>query len=100
MIRYKEITTYYEETEKEIEFDDELKNRYHYYKVFPEGSYRAGFDKSTGNLIVQFEDESKENLILPPLPNSPPKKYPSGKVYFSTSNIEVKKMARKENGYY
>lgn len=97
MIKENEITTYEEEPKKMIEFTDEVQSRYNYYKVFPdEDSHTEEFDQSTGNLIVKFNDESKKNLILPPLPNSPPKKYPTGKVVISTSKVQVKKMAKKK----
>ena len=99
MINDKEITDYQEESEQAIEFDNEAYDRYNYYNVVPEIPYTAEFDKSTGNLIVQFDDESKQSLILPPLPNSTRSTYPSGKVYFSTSKVKVKKMVRKD-GYY
>ena len=45
MIGDKEITTYYEEPIKTIEFTDEVQSRYNYYKVFPdEDSHTEEFD--------------------------------------------------------
>ena len=65
MIRDNEITTYYEETEKEIEFTDEVQSRYNYYKVFPdEDSHTEEFDQSTGNLIVKYDDDSKQSFNI------------------------------------
>ena len=97
MIRDKEITAYEEEPKEMTEFTDEVQSRYNYYKIFPdEYSHTEEFDQSTGNLIVKFDDESKEDLILPPLPNSPQKKYPIEKVVVSTSYIKAKKMAKKK----
>ena len=94
MIKDKEITTYYEETEKEIEFDDEVKDRYNYYNVFPDDTRTEEFDQSTGDLIVEFEDKPK--LTLPPLKNSKRTKYPKGKAVFSKSKTKVLSMAGKE----
>jgi hypothetical protein len=94
MIKDREITDYVEESEQEIEFDDEVKNRFNHYGVFPTGSYIAHFDKLTGNLIVEFEDKSKPPLNLPPLENSP-KAYPTGKMVVGKIKKNVKRLAAK-----
>ena len=40
---------------------------------------------------MKFDDDSKQSLILPPLPNSPPRKYPTGKVIVSKVILKLKK---------
>ena len=85
MLDNNEIAPYQEEESlNEIEFDNEVKDRYNYYNVFPDSPYSEWFDTS-GNLIVEFVDKTKPSLKLPPLKDSP-SKYQRKKMYVSKDN--------------
>ena len=73
-----------------------VQSRYNYYKVFPdEYSHTEEFDEA-GNLIIEYDDKTKERLKFPQLKDSPISKYPKGKIYVSENEKKVIEMVKKD----